>query len=108
LERQVEEYAGYLYVRPTTGIEDIAAVVMMPDIEPTKSRKNAAPTPHLVRSVALGLLGGYGNPVDARVNSHYEGTIRLLSRDMRQAVVGYDGDPVFGRRNFPTKGLNSF
>ena len=88
---QAEEYAQFLYLHPTTDIEDIGAVIMMSDIEATKNRKNAAPSPQAVRSVALGLLAGYGVPGDARVNSHYEWTIRLLNRHMRQAVVGFDG-----------------
>ena len=52
---------------------------------------SAAPTPHPVRSVALVLLAGFGNPVGARVRSHYEWTSRLLNRHMRQAVLGFDG-----------------
>ena len=58
--------------RHTACIEDIAAVIMMFDVEATKNRKNVAPHMHPVRSVALGLLAGYGNPVGARVHFHYE------------------------------------
>ena len=89
-------YAQFLFLQPATNIEDITAVIMLSDIEATKNRKNAAPTPWPVRSVALGLTAGFGQPIDARVNSHYEWTIRLLNRYMRQSVVGYDGvSPTF-------------
>ena len=53
-------------------------------------------TPLPVRSVALGLTAGYGQPIDARVFSHYEWTIWLLNRYLRLCVAGYDGvSPTF-------------
>ena len=69
--RQAEEYAQFLYLQPSTNIEDIGPVILMTEIEPTKNRKNAAPAGHPARSVALGLHAGFGNPIDSRVSRHY-------------------------------------
>ena len=70
--KQAEDYAQYLMLRPSACIDDVAVVIMLSEIDATKNRKNAAPTPMPVRSVALGLAGGYGQPIDARLNCHYE------------------------------------
>ena len=93
-------------LRPSVRVDDVAVVIMLSAIEAVKSRRNAAPDRAPVRSVALGLTWGHGEPVDSTMTCRYEWTIRLLNRYMRQAVLGYDG--VAANFKWATIQLNAF
>ena len=68
--KQAEDYAQHLMLRPSVRIDDIAVVIMLSAIEATKTRRNAAPDRAPVRSVALGLTWGHGAPVDSSLTCH--------------------------------------
>ena len=104
--KQAEDYAQFLMLRPSVRVDDVAVVIMLSAIEAVKSRRNAAPDRAPVRSVALGLTWGHGEPVDSTMTCRYEWTIRLLNRYMRQAVLGYDG--VAANFKWATIQLNAF
>ena len=104
--KQAEDYAQLLMLRPRVCVDDLAVVIMLTAIEAVKTRRNAAPDSAPVLSVALGLTWGRGTPIDSTLTPHYEWTIRLLNRYMRQSVLGYDG--VAANFRWTTIQLNAF